>query len=154
MSAARGELHELGVAALGAELAAGRVSSEALTKHLLARIAEHQQLVAFLCTDAEPALRDARAADARRAAGQARGPLDGVPIAHKDIYVTTDFPSTAASRMLVGAAGGYRSPFDAAVVAGLKEAGSVALGKLNCDEFAMGGSNEKIGRASCRERVL
>ena len=142
MSADRGELHELGVAALATELAAGRVTSEALTKHLLARIADHQQLGAFLCTDAGPALRDARASDARRAAGQSRGPLDGVPIAHKDIFVTTDFPSTAASRMLVGAAGGYRSPFDATVVARLKEAGSVALGKLNCDEFAMGGSNE------------
>lgn len=138
----RPEPHALGVAALAAEFAAGRLGSEELAKHLLARIAAHEQLGAFLCTDADLALRDARAADARRAAGRALGPLDGVPIAHKDVFVTTDFPSTAASRMLVGADGGYRSPFDATVVAQLKAAGTVALGKLNCDEFAMGGSNE------------
>ena len=130
--------HALGVAELAAELDARHLSSEELTKHLLTRIDAHQALGAFLCTDAEAALAQARAADARRAAGAARGPLDGVPIAHKDVFVTTDFPSTAASKMLAG----YRSPFDATVVAKLKDAGTVSLGKLNCDEFAMGGSNE------------
>jgi aspartyl-tRNA(Asn)/glutamyl-tRNA(Gln) amidotransferase subunit A len=132
------ELHALGVAELSTALCAGRLSSEALTTHLLARIDAHEQLGAFLCTDADAALAQARAADARRARGEARGPLDGVPIAHKDIFVTTDFPSTAASKILAG----YRSPFDATVVAKLKAAGTVTLGKLNCDEFAMGGSNE------------
>ena len=61
-----------------------------------------------------------------------------MPIAHKDIFVTRDLPTTAGSRMLAG----YRSPFDATVVARLGEAGTVTLGKLNCDEFAMGSSNE------------
>ncbi|HSV70113.1 MAG TPA: Asp-tRNA(Asn)/Glu-tRNA(Gln) amidotransferase subunit GatA [Methylibium sp.] len=130
--------HALGVAELSAALAAGRLSSEEITKHLLARIDAHEQLGAFLCTDADAALARAREADTRRAAGASRGPLDGVPIAHKDIFVTTDFPSTAASQILAG----YRSPFDATVVAKLKAAGTVTLGKLNCDEFAMGGSNE------------
>ncbi|MFZ9664386.1 MAG: Asp-tRNA(Asn)/Glu-tRNA(Gln) amidotransferase subunit GatA, partial [Limnohabitans sp.] len=70
-------------------------------------------------------------------AGQG-GPLEGVPIAHKDIFVTRDFPTTAGSRMLEG----YRSPFDATVVNRLAQAGMVTLGKLNCDEFAMGSANE------------
>ena len=67
-----------------------------------------------------------------------RDSLEGVPIAHKDIFVTRDFPTTAGSRMLEG----YRSPFDATVVRQLAEAGAVTLGKLNCDEFAMGSANE------------
>ena len=131
-------LHTLGVAELADALGAGRVSSEELTTHLLARLAAHEHLGAFLVHDADSALRQAREADARRAAGRAHGPLDGVPIAHKDVFVTTAFPSTAASKMLAG----YRSPFDATVVAQLAAAGTVTLGKLNCDEFAMGGSNE------------
>ena len=61
-----------------------------------------------------------------------------MPIAHKDVFVTRDFPTTAGSRMLRG----YRSPFDAAVVERLAGAGAVTLGKLNCDEFAMGSANE------------
>ena len=65
-------------------------------------------------------------------------PLLGVPIAHKDIFVTRDHATTAGSRMLAG----YRSPFDATVVARLADAGTVTLGKLNCDEFAMGSSTE------------
>ncbi|MFN3297416.1 amidase, partial [Caldimonas sp.] len=131
------ELHHLGVAELARLLDARAVSSVEVTKHLLARVAAHQQLGAFLCTDEAVALAQAQAADARRAKGEA-GPLLGVPLAHKDIFVTTDFPSTAASKMLEG----YRSPFDATVVAKLRAAGAVTLGKLNCDEFAMGGSNE------------
>jgi aspartyl-tRNA(Asn)/glutamyl-tRNA(Gln) amidotransferase subunit A len=132
------KLHRLGVAELAGALAAGRVSSVEVTTQLLARLASHQHLGAFLCTDPGQALDQARASDARRTRGASIGPLDGVPIAHKDIFVTTDFPSTAASKMLAG----YRSPFDATVVARLKDAGTVTLGKLNCDEFAMGGSNE------------
>ncbi|MEG1771243.1 MAG: Asp-tRNA(Asn)/Glu-tRNA(Gln) amidotransferase subunit GatA, partial [Comamonas sp.] len=78
-----------------------------------------------------------RAADAQLATGNA-GTLTGVPIAHKDIFVTRDFPTTAGSKMLAG----YQSPFDATVVTRLAEAGAVTLGKLNCDEFAMGSANE------------
>ena len=131
------DLHQLGVADLGRALDAGQVSSTELTKHLLARVASHEHLGAFLCTDAELALTQAAAADARRAAGD-RGTLIGVPLAHKDIFVTEGLPTTAGSRMLAG----YRSPFDATVVRQLGEAGMVTLGKLNCDEFAMGSGNE------------
>ncbi len=142
MSAA---LNTLGVKALSQALSVGRVSSLELTQTLLTAIAEHAELGAFLATDAELALSQARAADARRAAGTA-GVLTGVPIAHKDIFVTRGLPSTAGSRMLAG----YASPFDATVVARLGSgvpgqapgAGMVTLGKLNCDEFAMGSSNE------------
>jgi aspartyl-tRNA(Asn)/glutamyl-tRNA(Gln) amidotransferase subunit A len=131
------DLHSLGVAALGQALASRELSSEELVKHLLARIDARQPLGAFLHVDAEAALQAARAADARRAAGES-GALLGVPLAHKDIFVTADQPTTAGSKMLAG----YRSPFDATVVARLKAAGTVSLGKLNCDEFAMGSANE------------
>jgi aspartyl-tRNA(Asn)/glutamyl-tRNA(Gln) amidotransferase subunit A len=132
-------LHDLGVVDLGRLLASGGASSVEITKHLLARIAAQQGLGAFLCIDEALALRTARAADSRRTRGEAR-PLLGVPVAHKDIFVTRELPTTAGSRMLAG----YRSPFDATVVErlGLAGAGMVTLGKLNCDEFAMGSSNE------------
>jgi len=136
MSAAP-DLHTLGVAEAGRALAAGNVSSLELTEHLLSRQAAHDAFGAFLTVDAEAARTQARAADARRAAGQA-GPLTGVPVAHKDIFVTRGLPSTAGSKMLAG----YASPFDATVVQRLAEAGTVTLGKLNCDEFAMGSGNE------------
>ncbi|MDO9286974.1 MAG: amidase, partial [Aquabacterium sp.] len=130
-------LHDLGVAELARALAAKAVSSEEVTAHLLARIAQQQALGAFLQVDAEGATAAARAADVRRAAGDA-APLLGVPIAHKDIFVTAALPTTAGSKMLAG----YRSPFDATVVARLGAAGAISLGKLNCDEFAMGSANE------------
>ena len=130
-------LHTLGVAALGRGLVAGEVSSAEITTHLLARLADYEHLGVALAVDGDAALVEARAADARRAAGES-GPLLGVPVAHKDIFVTRGHPTTAGSRMLAG----YRSPFDATVVARLAEAGMVSLGKLNCDEFAMGSSTE------------
>jgi aspartyl-tRNA(Asn)/glutamyl-tRNA(Gln) amidotransferase subunit A len=130
-------LHEQSVAQLSRALQAREVSSVELTTHLLARLAAHAHLGVTLAGDDALALDAARAADARRAGGDA-GPLLGVPIAHKDIFVTRDLPTTAGSRMLSG----YRSPFDATVVARLAEAGMVTLAKLNCDEFAMGSSNE------------
>ena len=131
------ELHELGVAQAAAALREKTVSSDELTRHLLARITAHESLGAFLQVDADGAAAAARVADARRAAGDAT-PLLGVPIAHKDIFVTTALPTTAGSKMLAG----YRSPFDATVVERLAAAGTISLGKLNCDEFAMGSANE------------
>ena len=145
MSAAAG----WGVSALSKALSARAISSVELTTELLQGIARHQALGAFLAIDGEHALASAHAADAAIAAGTA-GALIGVPIAHKDIFVTdharTGLASTAGSRMLAG----YASPFDATVVArlgagerdGAPGAGMVTLGKLNCDEFAMGSSNE------------
>ena len=132
-----GELHALGVAALGRGLRDKTVSSVEVTTHLLERLSTHARLGAVLASDAEHSLDAARQADVRLARGDS-GPLVGIPIAHKDIFVTRGLPTTAGSRMLAG----YRSPFDATVVARLAEAGAVTLGKLNCDEFAMGSSNE------------
>ena len=134
-------LHEMGVAALARALRDKQVSSTELTQHLLARIADQAPLGAFLATNPDAALASARAADAALAAGDG-GALTGVPVAHKDIFVTdharTGLPTTAGSKMLAG----YASPFDATVVARLAASGMVTLGKLNCDEFAMGSANE------------
>jgi aspartyl-tRNA(Asn)/glutamyl-tRNA(Gln) amidotransferase subunit A len=128
----------MGVAALGHALSAGEVSSVEVVTALLARIESQRALGAFLQVDAEAALATAKAVDTRRAQREALGPLAGVPIAHKDIFVTRGGVTTAGSKMLAG----YASPFDATVVARLAAAGAVSLGKLNCDEFAMGSSNE------------
>ena len=136
MSAA---LHQMGVAELAKALAERKVSAVEAARHHLDRIRQHQELGAFVAIDEELTLAQARAADANIAAGNA-APLAGVPIAHKDIFVTADLPTTAGSRILAG----YRSPFDATVVQRLAEAGAVTLGKLSCDEFAMGSSNENV----------
>ncbi len=130
-------MFEKSVAELGLALSTGQVSAVDLAELYLDRIERHRDLNAFLDLRPEVTLAQARAADARIARGQAT-PLTGVPIAHKDIFVTRDFASTASSRMLKG----YMSPFDATVVENLANAGMVSLGKLNCDEFAMGSSNE------------
>ena len=132
-------LHDLGVAQLATELRERRVSAVEAAQHFLKRIDAHQALGAFVAVDADVTLAQARAADALIAKGNAPA-LAGVPIAHKDIFVTTDFPTTAGSRMLAG----YRSPFDATVVRKLADAGAVTLGKLSCDEFAMGSANENV----------
>jgi len=131
------DLQQLSAAEMGRALDDKAVSSVELTKHLLARVAAHEHLGAFLCVDEAAALQQAQAADQRRAAGE-QGALLGVPLAHKDIFVTQALPTTAGSKMLAD----YRSPFDATVVSKLSQAGLVTLGKLNCDEFAMGSSNE------------
>jgi len=128
----------MGVAALARALSAREVSSAEVVDHLLSRIAAQRGLGAFLHVAGDAARTQARACDAARARDEPLSPLAGVPIAHKDIFVTADMPSTAGSKMLTG----YASPFDATVVARLKAAGMVSLGKLNCDEFAMGSANE------------
>src|SRR5574343_1420856 len=130
-------LHDLGVAQLATELRERRVSAVEAAQHFLDRAQTHQHLGAFVALNEVATLTQARAADARLAVGTA-GALEGVPLADKDIFVTRDFPSTAGSRMLAG----YQSPFDATVVTRLAQAGCVTLGKLNCDEFAMGSANE------------
>ena len=141
LNAAATDLHDLGVAELAAKLAAREVSSVEVAQHFLKRIQQHDGLGAFLSTDSEASLAQARAADLRLAQGE-RTPLLGVPLAHKDVFVTREFPTTAGSKMLEN----YRSPFDATVVSRLGTgpggAGMVTLGKLNCDEFAMGSGND------------
>ncbi|WP_427914432.1 Asp-tRNA(Asn)/Glu-tRNA(Gln) amidotransferase subunit GatA [Ramlibacter sp. MMS24-I3-19] len=131
------DLHDLSVADLARRLKTKDVSAVETARHFLARGRAQSALGAYLAMDEEVTLAQARAADERISRGDA-APLLGVPLAHKDIFVTKDFPSTAGSKMLEG----YRSPFDATVVRKLAEAGAVSLGKLNCDEFAMGSSNE------------
>lgn len=125
------------VAELSRALSTKQVSAVDLATVYLNRIERHKGLNAFLDVRPDVTLRQARAADQRIARGDGT-PLTGVPIAHKDIFVTREFASTASSRMLKG----YMSPFDATVVEKLGQAGMVTLGKLNCDEFAMGSSNE------------
>ena len=131
------ELHDLSVHALTQALAAKQVSAVEVAQHFLDRANAHANLGAFVAIQPETTLAQARAADARIANGTA-GALEGVPVAHKDIFVTQDFPTTAGSRILHN----YQSPFDATVVSKLAAQGVVTLGKLNCDEFAMGSSNE------------
>lgn len=125
------------VVELSRALQAKEVSAVELAKAYLERIEAHKDLNCFLDVRPEVTLAQAQAADKRIAEGKA-GRLTGIPIAHKDIFVTRDWASTAASKMLKG----YMSPFDAAVVRKLAESGVVTLGKLNCDEFAMGSANE------------
>ena len=118
-------------------LSARKLSATELAQDCLKQIQEQASLNAFVDVNAELTLAQARAADAALAAGTA-GPLTGIPIAHKDLFVTEGWRSTAGSNMLKD----YISPFDATVVRKLREAGCVSLGKLNCDEFAMGSGNE------------
>ena len=115
-------VHDMGVAELAAALKSRALSSREATLGLLDRIAAHDKaLGAFLHVDVEGALARAAIADAALAAGNG-GVLAGVPLAHKDIYVTADMPTTAGSKMLQG----YRSPFDATVVAGTRRAATAA----------------------------
>lgn len=133
------ELIHLTAAELAAELAAGSVSAvDAAQAHLDRIAAVDGELHAFLHIDAEASLAAARSIDERRAGGEQLGELAGVPLAVKDVLVTTDMPATSGSKILEG----YRSPFDATAVAKARAAGLVNIGKTNMDEFAMGSSTE------------
>ena len=142
------DLHTLGVAQLSALLQKKEVSAVELATRMLARLGGNPHN-AFLSVDSEVTLAQAKAADARMAKGDT-SPMLGVPIAHKDIFVTTDFPTTAGSRILEG----YRSPFNATVVQRLADAGMVSLGKLSCDEFAMGSANENVAVPSASPQAV
>lgn len=129
-------MHNKTIKELSALLHAKEISATELARHYLGRI-DASGHNAFLHVDHALTLAQAAEADARFAAGTA-GPLTGVPIAHKDIFVTRGWRTTAGSKMLDG----YVSPFDATVVDRFKAAGMVTLGKVNLDEFAMGSANE------------
>ena len=134
-------LHDMTVAELAQALKAKQVSAVEVATGFLARLGGNPHN-AFLDIDSEVTLAQAQASDARLAAGTA-GLLEGVPVGHKDVFVTRDFATTAGSKILTG----YRSPFDATLVQKLGPsasggAGMVTVGKLNCDEFAMGSANE------------
>src|SRR4051794_30598507 len=126
-----------GIVALGHALRRRSVSSLELVEHALARIDAAADLNAFITIDADGARAAAGAADAALQAGTA-GPLTGIPIAHKDVLMTAGVRTTCGSRMLEH----FVAPYDAFVVARLKAAGAVLVGKTNMDEFAMGSSNE------------
>ncbi len=137
------QLHDMTVAQLAQALQTKQASAVEVATAFLARAGGNPHN-AFLDINSEVTLAQAQASDARIAAGTA-GALEGVPIAHKDVFVTRDFATTAGSKILSG----YRSPFDATVVQklgtfadGAVGAGMVTLGKVNCDEFAMGSANE------------
>jgi len=129
-------MHTKTLTELSALLHARQISATELAQHYLTRIAA-SDLNAFVHVD--PALTLAQAASADRLLAQPGAhPLAGIPVAHKDIFVTRGWRSTAGSKMLAN----YTSPFDATVVDRFNQAGMVTLGKLNCDEFAMGSANE------------
>ncbi|WP_350447904.1 Asp-tRNA(Asn)/Glu-tRNA(Gln) amidotransferase subunit GatA [Pseudomonas solani] len=131
-------MHQLTLAEIARALAAKEFSSEELSGALLARIrALDPQLNSFVTVTADQALEQARAADARRAAGE-NGALLGAPIAHKDLFCTQGVRTSCGSKMLDN----FTAPYDATVVEKLKAAGTVSLGKLNMDEFAMGSASE------------
>ncbi|MDP1654901.1 MAG: Asp-tRNA(Asn)/Glu-tRNA(Gln) amidotransferase subunit GatA [Hylemonella sp.] len=139
MTNTNNDLHQLSVAELARQLRDKKVSAVETAQHFLGRIRAHETLGTFVDLNEEATLAQAHAADTALAAGHG-GALAGVPIAHKDIFVTQDFVTTAGSKMLAG----YRSPFDATVVSRLAAAGAVTLGKVSCDEFAMGSANENV----------
>ena len=132
------DLTRLNAADLAARLASGDVSSVEATQAHLDRIAAVDGDVHAFLHVSDHALEVAADIDRRRAAGEALGELAGVPLAIKDVLVTTDMPSTSGSKILQG----FLSPYDATVVARSRAAGLVPLGKTNMDEFAMGSSTE------------
>ncbi|MDP4972244.1 MAG: amidase family protein, partial [Pontimonas sp.] len=127
--------------ALADALAAGELSSVEITSAHLERIEATESTLGSFLARSENALDVATESDARRKAGSALSALDGIPIAIKDVLCTTDMVTTAGSRILEG----WTPPYDATVVRKLREAGLVALGKTNMDEFAMGSSTEHSG---------
>jgi len=131
-------LHTQSVAELGKGLHERKFSSVELTRALLERVrASQPTLNALITVTADQALAQAAAADAEIAAGRG-GLLTGIPLVHKDIFCTEGVLTSCGSKMLAN----FESPYDATVVARLKSAGMVMLGKANMDEFAMGSSNE------------
>ena len=131
-------MHQLTLAEIARGLADKKFSSEELTRALLARIQRlDPQLNSFISLTEELALEQAKAADVRRAAGES-GALLGAPIGHKDLFCTQGIRTSCGSKMLDN----FKAPYDATVVSKLASAGTVTLGKLNMDEFAMGSSNE------------
>ncbi|WP_430461366.1 Asp-tRNA(Asn)/Glu-tRNA(Gln) amidotransferase subunit GatA [Thalassolituus sp. LLYu03] len=131
-------MHNKTIAEISRDLAAGEYSSVEITTELLSRVKQlDSQYNSFITVTEDQALAQAKAADERRAAGNASA-MTGVPIAHKDIFCTNGTLTTCGSKMLSN----FVAPYDATVVENFNNAGTVSLGKLNMDEFAMGSSNE------------
>ena len=133
------DLHFKTISELAATLAAGETTSVSITHAVIERTAAVDgQVKAFLSSDPEDALAQAKISDERRASGKAIGPLDGIPIGIKDTLAVKGQPLRCASKMLEN----YVSPFDATCITKLREAGAIIWGRLNMDEFAMGSSTE------------
>ena len=138
------------LAALRADLAAGRVKSADLAANYYERIQKlNPRLNVYLSLTKERAFEAAARIDAMAAKGDPLPPLAGIPVGIKDVMVTQGAPSTAGSKILQG----YRPPYDCTAVAKLEAAGAVLLGKLNCDEFAMGSSNENSAYGPVRNPI-
>jgi len=134
-----GEIYFKSVAELAALLEARKISALELTQAVIGRTkAVESRVKAFNSFDEAGALAQAIVSDERRATGQARGPLDGIPVGLKDVISVAGQPLTASSKMLAN----FVSPYDATVTQKLKHAGAVLWGRLNLDEFAMGSSTE------------
>ncbi len=132
-------LETLSLAEARSSVVEGRVSAVALAEQHFERIGDVDPAIhSYLALSRERALAQAERVDSAVKAGNALGPLAGVPIGIKDVLAMRGAPATAGSRILEG----YHPPYDATAVAKLEAAGAVLLGKLNCDEFAMGSSNE------------
>ena len=132
------DMQQLTLAEIGRALASRAFSAEELAKTLLTRIKTlDPQLNSFITLTEELALQQAKAADNRRAKGE-NGALLGAPIGHKDLFCTQDILTSCGSKILTG----FKAPYNASVVEKLAAAGTVTLGKLNMDEFAMGSANE------------
>ena len=132
-------LYYQSITELSDALQARRISAVDLMQAVIARTqAVEGRVHAFNSYDVEDALAQARASDERRARGEARGPLDGIPIGLKDVIAVNGQPLTASSRMLKN----FVSPYDATVTQRLRDAGAICWGRLNMDEFAMGSSTE------------
>ena len=131
-------MHEKTLAELSQALQSKSISSVELTEHYLKRIEElDPALNSFITVTPELALQQAKAADARIAAGDA-DPLTGIPLAHKDVFCTQGVRTSCGSKMLDN----FIAPYESTVTAKLQAAGTVCLGKTNMDEFAMGSSTE------------
>jgi len=127
-------------------LDAGETSAADLASLYLDRIDRHNaELNAFVHADREQIMAQARASDSYRTKHEAR-PLEGVPVAIKDIFCSTESPTTCCSRILAG----FTAAYDAHVITRLRQAGAILLGKTNMDEFAMGSSTETSTYGPCR----
>lgn len=125
-----------GISSLRSALKSGVFSAVEVAQDAIARVKNAQYLNAFLHVDPKLTLDQARQADAALRSGSEKS-LTGIPIAHKDIFVTCGWRTTAGSKMLAD----YMSPFNATVVTRLLDSGAITIGKLNCDEFGMGSAN-------------
>ncbi len=135
----KSSLERLSLAEARAAVVEGRVSAAALAEEHYERIAlVDPEIHSYLALTRERAMAQAERVDAAVKAGGPLGPLAGVPVGIKDVLTVKGVATTAGSKILEG----YKPPYDATAVARLEAAGAVVLGKLNCDEFAMGSSNE------------